>query len=221
MLSDDIKDFRKAARVHYQVRKYAEEILKPGINLFDFCQDVEDRVRMLIDEHGLDAGMAFPCGVSLNNTAAHYTPNPWDEPVFLKEEDVVKVDFGAHVNGNLIDCAFTAAFDPKYDPLLEAVKESTNTGIRLAGIDARLDEIGAEIQECMESHEIELNGTTYQIKSVANLSGHSVDKYIIHAGKTVPLVKGTHISKMEEGEVYAIETFGSTGKGYVNDSGYK
>jgi methionine aminopeptidase len=39
------------------------------------------------------------------------------------------------------------SFDEKYDPLLAAVKEATNTGIKAAGIDVRLGDIGAEIQE--------------------------------------------------------------------------
>ena len=37
-------------------------------------------------------------------------------------------DFGTHINGHIIDCAFTVAFNPKYDQLLEAVKAATNTG---------------------------------------------------------------------------------------------
>ena len=31
----------------------------------------------------------------------------------------------------------------------------------------------------------------------------------------MPIVKGGEASRMEEGEIYAIETFGSTGRGYV------
>jgi methionyl aminopeptidase len=46
-----------------------------------------------------------------------------------------------------VDCAFTVAFDPQFDPLLQAVKESTETGLRLAGIDMQLTEIGEAIQE--------------------------------------------------------------------------
>lgn len=30
-----------------------------------------------------------------------------------------------------MDSAFTLAFNPRYDPLLEAVQEATNTGVRL------------------------------------------------------------------------------------------
>eukprot|EP01126_Amoeba_proteus_P042642 TRINITY_DN4643_c0_g1_i16.p1 TRINITY_DN4643_c0_g1~~TRINITY_DN4643_c0_g1_i16.p1 ORF type:complete len:172 (-),score=37.94 TRINITY_DN4643_c0_g1_i16:103-618(-) len=67
----------------------------------------------------------------------------------------------------------------------------------------------------MESYEVELDGTTYPVKSIANLTGHSISPYIIHAGKSVPIVKGGEGGRMEEGEFYAIETFGSTGKGRV------
>ena len=50
-------------------------------------------------------------------------------------------------------------------------------GIKEAGIDARLNEIGAAIQETMESYELELDGTTYPIKSIRNLNGHSIAPY--------------------------------------------
>jgi len=130
----------------------------------------------------------------------------------------MKIDFGTHINGRIIDCAFTVAFNPQYDKLLQAVKEATNTGIKEAGIDVRLCDIGAAIQEVMESYEVEINGKTYPVKSIRNLNGHSIEPYLIHAGKSVPIVKGGDAVKMEEGEFYAIETFGSTGKGFVNEN---
>ena len=43
-------------------------------------------------------------------------------------DDVTKIDFGVHVNGRVIDCAFTLAFNDKYDQLLKAVRAATNTG---------------------------------------------------------------------------------------------
>jgi methionyl aminopeptidase len=74
--------------------------------------------------------------------------------------------------------------------LLAAVKDATNTGLRHAGIDARLNEIGEAIQEAMESYECEIKGKTYPIKSIRNLCGHLIAPYHIHAGKSVPIVKG-------------------------------
>jgi methionyl aminopeptidase len=80
-----------------------------------------------------------------------------------------------------------------------------------------MSDIGAAIQEAMESYEVEINGTTYPVKCIRNLNGHNIDRHIIHGGKSVPIVKGGDQTKMEEGEVFAIETFGSTGKGFVRD----
>lgn len=85
----------------------------------------------------MESGIAFPTGISINNCAAHYTPNPGDETV-LKYDDVCKVDFGTQIHGRIIDTAFTVAFNPVYDNLLKAVQDATNTGIKEAGIDARL-----------------------------------------------------------------------------------
>lgn len=61
------------------------------------------------------------------------------------------------------------------------------------------------------------NFSFFIVKSIRNLNGHSIGPYRIHAGKTVPIVKGGEATKMEENEFYAIETFGSTGKGIVHD----
>ena len=80
-----------------------------------------------------------------------------------------------------------------------------------------MSDIGAAIQEVMESYEVTINGQTYPVKSIRNLNGHTIGRYQIHGTKSVPIVKGGDQTKMEEGETFAIETFGSTGKGYVRD----
>lgn len=222
---DYLTEYRQAAEVHREVRKYAQQNIKPGMTLTEIAEMIENGTRALTGHQGLEegdnilGGVAFPTGLSINHCAAHYTPNAGNK-VVLKQEDVMKVDFGTHLNGRIVDSAFTVAFEPKYDPLLEAVKAATNTGIQHAGIDARLGEIGEAIQETMESYECEIDGTTYPIKSIRNLNGHTISQYSIHggsSGKSVPIVKSNSNEKMEEGETYAIETFGSTGKGYVRD----
>jgi methionyl aminopeptidase len=135
----------------------------------------------------------------------------------INYEDVMKVDFGVHINGRIVDSAFTLTFDPVYDNLINACKAATNAGIKEAGIDVRMSDIGAAIQEVMESYEVEIKGQMLPVKCIRNLNGHSIGHYTIHGGKTVPIVKGGDQTKMEEGETFAIETFGSTGKGYVRD----
>lgn len=207
---------RRAAEVHRQVRQYVQTIIKPGMKMIDIANIIESSVTKLVEADGLKSGFGFPTGLSLNNCAAHWTPNPGDKTI-LKEDDVLKVDFGVHVNGRIIDSAFTLTWNPRYDKLLEAVKEATNTGIKTAGIDVMLGEVGEAIQEVMESYEVELDGKVYPVKCIQNLNGHSILPYVIHGGKSVPIIKRYDPTRMEENEVFAIETFGSTGKGYVNE----
>jgi methionyl aminopeptidase len=222
--SDFLTDYRHGAEAHRQVRQWAQKNIKPGQTLTEIANGIEDAVRALVGHQGLEegdaliAGMGFPTGLSINHCAAHYTPNAGDKMV-LQQDDVMKVDFGVHVNGRIVDSAFTLAFNPRYDNLLEAVKAATNEGVKQAGIDARLGEIGGAIQEVMESYEVEIDGTTYPIKPIKNLNGHTILPYSIHGTKSVPIVKTNDQTKMEEGDVFAIETFGTTGKGVVHEEG--
>ncbi|KAF2461373.1 methionine aminopeptidase 2-like protein [Lineolata rhizophorae] len=222
MNSDFLTEYRQGAEIHRQVRQWAQKSIKPGQTLTEIAEGIEDGVRALTGHQGLEegdaivAGMGFPTGLSINHCAAHYTPNAGNKMV-LQQEDVMKVDFGVHINGRIVDSAFTMSFDPVYDNLLKAVKDATNSGVKEAGIDVRMSDIGAAIQEVMESYEVEIKGQTHPVKCVRNLNGHNIGRYQIHGGKSVPIVKGGDQTKMEEGETFAIETFGSTGKGYVHD----
>lgn len=135
-----LSDYRFAAEVHRQVRGWVHEVTKPGMSLTELAIGIEDGVRALTGHQGLEpgdslkAGMGFPTGLALNHCAAHFTPNPGQKDVILKHQDVLKVDFGVHVNGWIVDSAFTIAFDPIYDNLLCAVKDATNTGLKVRPI---------------------------------------------------------------------------------------
>ncbi|KAF2999346.1 hypothetical protein E8E13_005693 [Curvularia kusanoi] len=218
-----LNDYRKAAEVHRQVRQHVQTIAKPGVTMSHLADEIEDGVRALVGHQAtetgdaLKAGMGFPTGLCLNNVAAHWTPNPGFKDTILQYDDVLSIDFGVHVNGRIVDSAFTIAHNPVYDNLLEGVKAATNTGLKEAGIDARMDHISACIQEVMESHEVTLNGKTTPIKAINNITGHNILRYKIHGDKQVPFVKTRTNQRMEEGDIFAIETFGSTGRGSIRD----
>ena len=69
---------RRAAEVHRQARQYARKVIKPGMKMLDIANLIEDGTRALVEENGLECGVGFPTGLSLNNCAAHYSPNPGD-----------------------------------------------------------------------------------------------------------------------------------------------
>jgi methionyl aminopeptidase len=216
-LTTVVPDLREGAEVHRRVRQWAmEKVIKPGANLFQMCAQIEEGVRQLSGYEPIKRGLAFPCGCSLNHCAAHYTPNRDDGRV-LQPDDVMKIDFGVNINGHIIDSAFTVCFDERFKPLLDSARDATNIGVKTAGIDVPLCDLGDAIHEVFEAASLEINGKIYEIKPVGNLSGHLMRPYTIHAGKSIPITRGGPAIRMAEGELYACETFGTTGKGRVTD----
>ena len=206
---------RKAAEVHKQARIYIQTLLKPGVNLLTIANKLESKVRFLLKNKGLNEGNGFPTGLSLDNCAAHWTPHYKQIDKKLTNDSVLKIDFGVHDNEWIVDSAFTIAFDSKYKPLLDAVKEATWTGIKNAKIDMPINDWGGLIREVMESYEVELDGTIYPVKVIKNLGGHNILKGHIHGDIFLPAFNYPIKNRFKEG-VYAVETYGSVkGNGYV------
>ncbi|CAK9061192.1 unnamed protein product [Durusdinium trenchii] len=169
----------------------------------------------------LRRGWAFPTGLSLNEVAAHDTVNPCDPARYLRPADLLKIDFGVHVEGHILDCAFSMSFDPMHDELMRAVQEATEEGIRQAGHDVRISHVSRCIQEVMEAAEVHRpDGKVLPVKVIKNLTGHLIGPYKIHAGKSLPSVNTGDQTRMLAGELWAVETFGSVGGfGYVGNGG--
>lgn len=205
--------------MHKEVRRRIQPLLKPGLNLLDLTNAIEKETSsFFIDNkyNTINKGIGFPAGLSLNECAAHWAPSV-DTNVILKEDDVLKIDFGIEINGWIIDSAFTISFNPKYDNLLTAVKEATDYGIKHAGVDVDIHDWSRGIGEIMESYDILLDGKKSGIKAIENLGGHNITNGIIHGGIFLPskdlgkLLPDNY--RFKEG-VYAIETFGSTGSSH-------
>jgi methionyl aminopeptidase len=133
-----LQNYRKAAEVHRQARRWVQETAKPGQTVLSVVEGLEDSVRALLGHAGLEtgdclkAGMGFPTGLCLNHQVAHYTPNPGQKDIVLQQSDLMTLDFGVHINGWIVDSAFTMAFDHTHDALLAAVKDATDTGLRVS-----------------------------------------------------------------------------------------
>jgi len=207
---------KKGGEIHYEINKYIKDIIKPKIKLVDLANIIENKIKDLTcyeSKTPLNCGIAFPTGLSVNNCVAHWTPNLKCDKLLL-ENDVIKIDYGVHFDGSIIDSAFTYCFNDKYQPLLEASITSTEIAIKMSRPDQLLKEIGREIEENMNSYEIELDNKIYKIKSVKSLCGHKINRYEIHADKVIPNIYVKEYNKrMESNELYAVETFATTGTG--------
>ena len=98
-------EYFKAGSIASEIRAEIRRMVHVGSRLLDICSGVEDMIR---DRGGEPA---FPCNVCVNSVAAHYTSMKDDTSV-VEDGDLVKVDFGVHVNGYLVDTAMTISFNP-------------------------------------------------------------------------------------------------------------
>ncbi|MCE4616989.1 MAG: type II methionyl aminopeptidase, partial [Desulfurococcales archaeon] len=151
---------------------------------------------------------AFPCNVSINEVAAHYSPDINDE-LTIPENAVVKVDVGVHINGYIADTAITVDLSDKQELLLEAAKEALEEAIRNVKPGTSLYVIGASIERTIKK---------YGFKPVKNLTGHSIDKYKLHAGISIPNYADRFaVKKLKKDMVLAIEPFATNGRGLTRE----
>ncbi|TFF91395.1 type II methionyl aminopeptidase [Candidatus Thorarchaeota archaeon] len=198
---DEWAKWRKAGVVAKDALAIARKMIEPGTKVLDIVEAVEEHIL----EHA--TGIAFPCNVALNHVAAHYT-SPLDDETVIEEGDLVTIDCGAHIDGCISDSAFTVALNPDHEDLVKASRDATNVAIKMMRPGAKLNTIGALIEDTIQSAGFE---------PIKQLSGHQLQEYELHSDKQVPCVSGKSEVLVEEGEVYAIETFASTGSGNVGD----
>lgn len=196
--------YRKAGRITSEVRALVKDFVRPGSGYLETCEMIEREIV------ARGAAPAFPTGIGVNEVTAHYAPQEDDGSKF-SEEDLIKVDFGVHVDGYVADTAVSITFNPEYEMMLEATERALNAAIAMAKRDQRTGEIGGEIFR---------EASRLGFKTIQNLTGHTLDRYIVHAGKSIPNVFMPNLPLLKSGEVFAIEPFLTLGKaaGYVVDS---
>ena len=219
MNNNILKDALQGAKVHKNVSNKVYEYVKPGVTIKEIIDFIENGVKEETKYNNLEplkCGIGFPIGIGINNCVAHYTLNYEDIEFgnkILKKNDIIKIDYGVHYNGMIIDSAFTLCFDEKYNEFIDLSKEATDFAIKQCGVDAILGEIGESIEEFIKSHELNIDGKNYNINVMKELSGHMIKPFEIHAGKAVPNIKINYRLRMNENEFYAVEPFITTGNG--------
>jgi methionyl aminopeptidase len=170
-------------------------------------RDVADAIESFIRNEG--AQPAFPVNLSTNTEAAHYTPSPEDEVRFAAG-DLVKVDVGAHLDGAIADTADTVEVggSHRHDNLVRAAREGVRAGIAHVRPGVPVDELSRAIAEAIRAR---------GLKPIVDLTGHSIERYLLHAGKSIPNVPGHSDATLVEGEIIAIEPFATNGVGSIEN----
>ena len=198
------EQYKRSGAITNQVKAVVRSAVRPGVGFLEMC----DLVRREVESRG--GHLAFPTGIGVNQVTAHYAPQDGDDSV-VREDDLVKVDFGVHVEGYVTDTSVSVTYNPAYNLLLEATERALEAAIATARREARTGEIGREIHR---------EAARFGFKTIENLTGHTLDRYTVHAGKSIPNLYMPGMQSLKKGEVFAIEPFLtlSSAAGYVVDT---
>ena len=196
------ENFSKAGKIAASVMKEVPKLVLPGESYFDIAESLE---KMIGDAGGKPG---FPANISINEIAAHFTPEA-DNEVLIGETDLVKIDIGAQIDGCIGDMAVTVDLSDEQGKLCEASQAALDAAVAFIKPGVAVGDIGAAIEK-----EITSRG----FKPIENLTGHKIEPYLLHAGVDIPNIAGTGGYVVQEGDIFAIEPFASTGSGHVADT---
>lgn len=190
-------DYIKAGKIASEVRELARKNDWVGKTLYEICETVENEIT------NRGGKCAFPVNTSLNEIAAHYTAEPDDAKV-LSSNDLIKIDLGVQINGFIADTAVSISYDPESDMLVNAAEEALKNAMAMVKEGVKATDIGRTIEKTVKQ---------YGFLPIANLSGHSLERFTIHAGKSIPNIWSIGSFSLSSKEAYACEPFVTTSKG--------
>ena len=193
----EIEDYIKAGKIAVEVRENTRKKNWVGKTVYEICEEVESEIK----KRG--AKCAFPVNTSLNEVAAHYTAEPNDQ-LTISDDDLVKIDLGAQINGYIADTAVTVCYNPEYDHLVQVAESALNNAMSMIKIGVKSSDVGRTIEKTIKQS---------GYLPIANLSGHSLEQYTIHAGKSVPNIWSIGSFSFTENQAFACEPFVTTGEG--------
>ena len=190
-------DYFRAGKIAGEVRENVRKTDWIGKTVYEICEHVESE----IIKRG--AKCAFPVNTSINEVAAHYTAEP-NDPLTINDDDLVKIDLGAQINGYIADTAVTVCYNPEFDNLVQAAELSLSNAMSMIKVGVKSSDVGRTIEKTIKQ---------MGFLPIANLSGHSLDQYTIHAGKSVPNIWSIGSFTFNENQAFACEPFVTTGDG--------
>ena len=191
-ISEEVfQKYQRAGKIAGEVREEMRRTVREGMPIIDLCEKTESMIRKK------GGKPAFPCNVSINEIAAHYTSPPQDQRI-IPENSIVKIDIGVHVDGYIADTAVTVCFNPEYDNLVNTAEEALKKSVEILRPGLSMSRFGSTIQKVIK---------TRGLKPISNLTGHLIGRYSIHTGKSLPNVFHISTSRVNVGEIYGVEPF--------------
>jgi len=194
-----------AGKIASQVKhEGAKKLSKPGTSFLETMDYCEKRIKEL-------GGQIAWAQMAVNDTAAHFCPTE-DDTAVSKEGDVIKVDMGVHIGGYLADNAMTVIVGSsnEHKDMVKAAQNALKSAIKLVRPGTPLWQLGEA-----QSSEAEALG----FRTVKNLSGHTIERYKVHGGFSIPSFNNKDKTELKENWQIAIEPFVTNGQGLIKEKG--
>jgi len=202
MEKDVLENYNRAREISDSLLTFAKPLVKEDAKVLEIAEKMEKRIVEL------KGGIAFPVNISINENAAHYTPDI-NDPLILKEGMLVKVDFGVHIEGYIWDRAFSVFVGKETHPLIEASEKSMKEALKAIKPGVKVCEVSEIIQNTINN---------LGFNPIHNLCSHGLEQYRQHATPTIPNGKNNIQQEIKEGQVIAVEVFATDGVGVVKES---
>ena len=201
----ELETLREAGRIASDARNWAAETIRPGYLL----RDLQEGMEAMIREAG--ALPPFPAQTSRNNVAAHFCSSPSDNYKF-EENDLVKIDVGAHIDGLIVDTGVSADLseDQRWAGMIGAASDALDAAIGMCAPNMDVEDIGERVEEV-------INAAGFW--PILNLTGHGLGRYTLHDTPQIPNARIGLQGSLEAGSIFAIEPFATSGRGFIKDEG--
>lgn len=203
--SDDEENYYiQAGLIAGKIRRIFENRINEGLKVLELCEAIEGEIE------NLGGKPAFPCNVGINEIAAHYTATPKDATI-IPPGALVKIDYGVHLEGYIVDTAFSVALSNTDRKLVEEANRALEEVKRKIKVGDKISRVGEIV-----------NGIAKEsgFLVISNLHGHEINRFNLHAGLSIPNIPNKSNIRFENGMVTAIEPFFTYnfGKGYVEET---
>ncbi len=241
-VSSDEEKIIKAGKIASETKKYAASIIKPGVPLLEIAEKIESKIVELGGKPAFPVNLSID-NIAAHYTPSH--DDKTTAHGLLKVDIGVSIDgwaadtaFSVDLENSEENKKLIEASKKALENALKLIKDkieknivkvnkdkigadsNVNNNYQYASSSERIlkesnqqdeqistDEIGETIQKIIES---------FGFSPIINLSGHSMNKYELHAGITIPNINDKKNIRLKEG-LYAIEPFATTGSGRVHD----
>lgn len=204
---EEIKTLREGGKILHEILHKTAALVKPGVSTGELNEYAEKLLKKRGVEGAFKGYHGFPTALctSVNEACVHGIPS---YEYFLKEGDVIGLDFGVLYEGLITDSAITVPvgqISPELEKLLKTTEKALYDGIAMAQVGNKVGAISAAIQKTVEQQ---------GYSCARELIGHGVG-YEVHEAPEVPnFGQKNEGAELRAGMVIAIEPI-------VNMGGWK